>query len=72
LELSEYELELLREDQEFILYPGNPRDVEAASVFLLLLSPTHPAPESPHKTDHEYSLRSKFDSTRIHRFSKWR
>ena len=62
LELSEYELELLREDEEFILYRGHSRHVEA-SVLLLAPSSTHPAPESLQKIEHEYSFRSELDAT---------
>jgi len=63
LELSEYELELLREDQEFILYRGHARRAAAASVLLLAPSSTHSAPESLQKIEHEYSFRSELDST---------
>jgi hypothetical protein len=46
VELSDYVLELLREDEEFILYRGHPRHADAASVLLLAPASTHPAPET--------------------------
>src|SRR6516165_9918047 len=62
VELSEYVLEPLREDEEFILSQGRPRRAEAPSVLLLAPTSTRPAPESLQKIDHEYSLRSELDS----------
>jgi hypothetical protein len=47
VELSEYVLELLRKDEEFILYRGQHRNqVDAPSVLLVAPVSTRPAPES--------------------------
>jgi len=59
-EFSDYALELLRKDEEFILYRGRARDVEAASVLPAPAS-THPAAETLKKIEHEYSLGSELD-----------
>ena len=63
LELSDYVLELLREDEEFILYRGRARHAEAASVLLLAPASTRPAPETLKKIEREYSFRSELDAT---------
>jgi len=62
MELSDYLLETLREDEKFILYRGNARDMEAPSVLLLAPSSTRPAPESLKKIEHDYSLRTELDA----------
>ncbi len=62
MELSEYVLEPLRKDEEFILYRGQQRNqVDAPSVLLLAPSSTRPAPESLKRMEHEYSLRAELD-----------
>src|SRR3984893_10194970 len=62
VELSEYVLEPLRKDEEFILYRGPHRNqVDAPSVLLLAPVSTHPAPESLKRMEHEYSLRTEMD-----------
>ena len=62
MELSEYVLELLRKDEEFILYRGQHRNqVDAASVLLVAPVSTRPAPESLKRMEHEYSLRAELD-----------
>src|SRR5580704_5836194 len=62
LELSEYVLEPLRKDEEFILYRGQHRNnVDAPSVLLLTPVSTRPAPESLERMEHEYSLRAELD-----------
>jgi len=63
VELSDYVFELLREDEEFILYRGHPRHAEAASVLLRAPASTHPAPETLKKIEREYSFRSELDPT---------
>ena len=57
MELSADVLELLRKDDEFLLYRNKPSSV-------LLLSPvsTRPALESLRKIEHEYSLKDELDS----------
>src|SRR6516164_10159107 len=62
VELSEYVLEPLREDEEFILSQGRPRRAEAPSVLLLAPTSTRPAPESLKKIEHEYSFRAELDA----------
>lgn len=61
VELADYVLELLREDEEFILYRGHTRQAEAASVLLLAPASTRPVPETLKKIEHEYSFRSELD-----------
>jgi len=62
LELSEYVLEPLRKDEEFILYRGQHRNqVDAPSVLLLAPVSTRPAAESLNRMEHEYSLRAELD-----------
>jgi serine/threonine protein kinase len=62
LELSEYVLEPLRKDEEFILYRGQHRNqVDAPCVLLLAPVSTRPAPESLKSMEHEYSLRAELD-----------
>jgi predicted ATPase/signal transduction histidine kinase len=59
-EFSEYVLETLRKDGEFILYRGqHPSQVEP----ILVLAPAgeHPAPASLRKIEHEYSLAVELD-----------
>ncbi|HEX4165792.1 MAG TPA: hypothetical protein VHZ55_09985 [Bryobacteraceae bacterium] len=59
MELSQYVLEPLRKDEEFILYRGQHRSqAQAPSVLLLMPVLTRPAPESLKKMEHEYSLRA--------------
>ena len=63
VELSDYVLELLREDEEFILARGHPRHADGAPVLLLAPASTHPAPQTLKKIEHEYSFRSELDPT---------
>src|SRR5512147_2497907 len=63
VELSEYVLELLREDEEFILYRGHAKHADATPLLLLAPASTRPAPETLKKIEHEYSLRSELDAT---------
>ena len=60
IELSRYALEVLRKDEELILYRG--RSKEDTSP-VLVVSPVgeHPTPESLKRLDHEYSLREELD-----------
>jgi serine/threonine protein kinase len=62
VELLEYVFEPLREDEEFILYRGLPRN-QADILSVLLLAPvsTRPAPESLKRMEHEYSFRPELD-----------
>jgi PAS domain S-box-containing protein len=63
VELSDYVLELLREDEEFILDRGHPRHADGPPVLLLAPASTHPAPQTLRKIEHEYSFRSELDPT---------
>src|SRR5258708_2424190 len=63
VELSQYVLEALRRDEEFVLYRGEPSN-QPCSPSVLLLAPASigPALETIKKIDHEYSLRDELDS----------
>ena len=58
MELSEYLLETLREDDEFVLYRGEHSN-QPGSPSVLLLAPAsiQPALATLKKIEHEYSLR---------------
>ena len=62
MQLSEYALERLREDPEFILYRAHGNQTELPSVLVLAPASTRPSPETLKKIDHEYSLRGELDS----------
>src|SRR6266852_3670686 len=62
MQLSNYSLERLRDDGEFILYRAHAKEMEAPSVLLLAPASTRPSPETLKKIEHEYSLRSELDS----------
>src|SRR3954467_546824 len=64
MELSDYLLETLRQDDEFVLYRGrHRRQGEAGPPTLLLVTPLaeRPAPASLRKMEQEYSLRAELD-----------
>ena len=64
MELSEYTLETLRKDAEFILYRGqHPRQTEASPPSILVVTPVseRPALGSLRRMEHEYSLRAELD-----------
>src|SRR5438128_2489419 len=64
MELSDYLLEKLRADREFILYRGqHARPTPGSAPSLLVLTPVseHPAPASLRRLEHEYSLRAELD-----------
>jgi len=63
VELSEYLLETLREDDEFVLYRGGHSN-QSGSSSVLLLAPAsmQPALATLKKIEHEYSLRDELDS----------
>ena len=62
MQLSEYSLDCLRDDGEFILYRGHAKQIGAPSVLLLAPASTRPSPETLKKIAHEYSLRNELDS----------
>ena len=65
IDLSQYRLETLRQDGEFILYRGwCQRNVETNPPAILALSPLmkRPAPATIKKIEHEFSLKGELDS----------
>jgi PAS domain S-box-containing protein len=66
IELSKYILEVLHQDDEFVLYRGRSKEGESRT---LVLSPMaeYPAPEILKRLEHEYSLREELDPTWIAR-----
>src|ERR1051326_8877764 len=64
MELSDYRLEKLRNDGEFLLYRGrHARPTPASALSLLVLTPVsdHPDPASIRRLEHEFSLRDELD-----------
>ncbi|MGE5443560.1 MAG: hypothetical protein ACM3SR_03040, partial [Ignavibacteriales bacterium] len=64
MELSEYNLETLRKDGEFLLYRGQPRrHTDATPPSILVVTPVseQPALGSLGRMEHEYSLRAELD-----------
>ncbi len=63
MDLSQYVLEALRTDEEFVLYRGEHSNQPGSpSIFLLAPASMPPAPETLRKIGHEYSLRDELDS----------
>src|SRR5580700_6969903 len=63
VELSQYVLEPLRRDAEFVLYRGEHSNQNGSpSVLLLAPASTQPALETLKKIEYEYSLRDELDS----------
>jgi len=63
VELSEYLLKTLREDDEFVLYRGeHSNQLGSPSVLLLAPASMQPALATLKKIEHEYSLRHELDS----------
>ena len=58
IELSRYELEALREDQEFVLYRGR-KNAELPPILVLLPVSEFPPLESLERLKHEYSLKDE-------------
>ena len=64
MELSEYMLETLRKDGEFILYRGQhqrPADGSPPSILVMTSVLERPALGSLRRMEHEYSLRAELD-----------
>jgi PAS domain S-box-containing protein len=62
IDLSEYRLETIRKDDEFILYSGTRQtDATASSIFVLTPASEHPAVASLRRMEHEYSLQAELD-----------
>lgn len=62
MQLSEYSLECLRDDGEFILYRGRAKQPDPLSVLVLTPSSTRPRAETLKKIGHEYALRNDLDA----------
>jgi hypothetical protein len=63
VELSQYVLEVLRRDEEFVLYRGaHSSQLGSPSVLLLAPASMQPAQATLKKIEHEYSLRDELDS----------
>jgi len=63
VELSAYELEPLRKDQDFVLYRGHSNEGNGSSILLLTTLSRLPTPETFKKIEHEYSLKNELDTT---------
>jgi len=61
MEFSEYSLEPLRDDQEFILYRGHAREAKGSSVLMLAPLSIRPALETLKKMKHECSFANDLD-----------
>src|ERR1700736_2040349 len=64
MELSEYMLEMLRQDGEFILYRGRhgrPEEVNPPTLLVVTPRAEHPALASLRRMEQEYSLRAELD-----------
>jgi PAS domain S-box-containing protein len=63
MDLSQYFLEVLRNEEEFVLYRGvNPKQSSSPSFLLLAPNSMQPALETLKKMEHEYSLKNELDS----------
>jgi predicted ATPase/GAF domain-containing protein/two-component sensor histidine kinase len=62
VQLSQYTVDRLRDDGEFILYRGRAAEPQRPSVLLLAPASTRPSLETLKKLDHEYSLSSDLDT----------
>jgi len=62
IDLSRYNLETLRKDEELILYRARSKD-DGTQVLVLSLVAGHPKPESLTRLEHEYCLREELDPT---------
>src|SRR5215813_6545308 len=63
VDFSEFALQPLREDEEFILYRGRPGPAEASSVLLLTPAVKRPRLETIEKINHEYALKNELDAS---------
>ena len=62
IDLSRYNLETLRKDEELILYRARSKD-DGTQVLVLSLVAGYPKPESLTRLEHEYFLREELDPT---------
>lgn len=63
LDLSEFAFHPIREDAEFILSRGLPKQTDRSSVLLLTPTQKHPRLETLSKLKHEYALKDELDSS---------
>ena len=61
IDLSTYVFEVLRRDEDFILYRGRSANNDASLVLVLSPVAEHPTPESLKQLEHECSLRDELD-----------
>jgi predicted ATPase/transcriptional regulator with GAF, ATPase, and Fis domain len=63
LDFSKFALQPIRENQEFILYRGLPKQADGSPVLLLTPTQKHPRLETLAKLKHEYTLKEELDSS---------
>ena len=61
VDFSEFAFQPLREDEEFVLYRGCPRQADASSVLLLTPAAKRPRLETLEKINHEHALKNELD-----------
>ena len=64
MDLSEYALDPVRTDTDFVLWRGTEMKASASrapSILALAPVPEHPAPEPVRRLEHEYSLSAELD-----------
>ena len=61
VEPSEYALEPLRQDDQFILYRGRSAGADPTQILMLGPASAHPGPDALRRIEHEYSLRAELD-----------
>ncbi len=63
MDLSQYVLQVLRKDEEFVLFRGkHPNHPDSPPVLVLAPASMQPPPETLRKIEHEHSLRDELDS----------
>jgi hypothetical protein len=63
IDLSQYAFEVLRKDDEFILYRGRSKDDGSSRVLVVSPVTEYPAPEILKWQEHAYCLREELDPT---------
>ena len=62
MDLSRYEFEKLREDEEFALFRGRSNDGDLPTILLASPVSEHPVPGTLERLEHAYSLRDELAS----------
>ncbi|MFZ0506225.1 MAG: protein kinase, partial [Chthoniobacterales bacterium] len=62
IDLSRYQFEKLREDEEFALFRGRSNDGDLPTILLASPVSEHPVPGTLERLEHAYSLRNELDS----------